>query len=144
MYPFNLNQEGEVIEVDNPDSSLGTHNDEDAFIYDEEEQDQEESSSFLNGDIKENKKFSNLFDNSFFSDLSSVKKSKNGDKIKVKGEKQIEEIKQENKINDNDKLIMIGEMDQSSIHNSFFDQELNILMDHSEEEISIICKENSN
>ena len=143
MYPFNLNHEGEVVEVDNPDSSLGTHNDEDAFIYDE--QDQEESSSFLNGDINQDKKYSNLFDNSFFSDLSSV------NELKLKGnskqvEKHIEEIKNENSKHDHDQLIMIGDMLNSSNHNSFLDQDLNMesmLLDHNEKEISMIWDENS-
>lgn len=141
MYPFNLNQEGEIIEVEKPDSSMGTHNDEDAFIYDE--QDQEESSSLLNEEVNENKKYSNLFENSFFSDLSSVKKSKNEEKFK---EKEINEITKGKPKNGKDKLILIGDISNSSIRNSFLDQEINMdsmLIDHNDEEISIISKENS-
>ena len=67
MYPFNLNSKGEMVELTNKESSLETHNDEDAIIiYDEK--DQEEDSEIFQS--KNNQNQGNFFNSSFFSNLS--------------------------------------------------------------------------
>ena len=67
MYPFNLNSKGEIVELTNKESSLETHNDEDAIIiYDEN--DQEEDSEIIKSNKNQNN--GNLFNSSFFSNLS--------------------------------------------------------------------------
>jgi hypothetical protein len=109
MYPYNINTQGEIIELSQKESSLDTHNDEDAIIiYDE--QDQEEDTFKQENSL--NHKHSNLFNSSFLSELSSVHKENKGQKVSA--EKQVEEIKDMQA-----EIEMIG-------NNSFLDQDLNI------------------
>lgn len=144
MYPFNINTQGELIELTNKASSIDTHNDEDAIIiYDE--QDREEDDDLGEFRLEDNleKKHSNLFNSSFFSDLSSVHKSKFKNENKIKAEEDFEDYRKGDKHNDN-AMIMIDDKFDHSNHHSFLDQELNIESIHHEGEtynISFIQKE---
>jgi hypothetical protein len=123
MYPFNINTQGEIIELTNKASSLDTHNDEDAIIiYDEQDQEDDTESFKLNGN--DDKKHSNLFNSSFFSDLSSVHQSKHKNELQIHAEQEFEDLKKLS--TDNNKIIIIDEIDDHSNQNSFLDQELNI------------------
>lgn len=109
MYPYNINTQGEIVELSQKESSLDTHNDEDAIIiYDEQDQ---EGDSFKQGN-SQNHKHSNLFNSSFLSELSSVHKTEKDKKISA--EKEIEEIEDMHA-----EIEMIG-------NNSFLDQDLGI------------------
>jgi len=110
MYPYNMNKEGEIIELTNKASSIDTHNDEDAIIiYDEQDQD-DDSESFKIDDTQNNK-HSNLFNSSFMSNLSSMQKSPK---------------QKEAKQTISEHILKASEVDDHSNHNSFLDQELNI------------------
>ena len=139
MYPFNINTQGELVELTDKESSLDTHNDEDAIIiYDEQDQ-EDDMDSFKKGN--EEQKYSDLFNSSFFSDLSSVQKSKKKDEPQIQIEKDFDEL-----LNDkdfNDKEIIINDKGD---HNSFLDQDLNIdsiQLDEKKEDytVSVIEKE---
>lgn len=123
MYPFNINTRGEVIELTNKASSLDTHNDEDAIIiYDEQDQEESGESFKLNGN--DDKKNSNLFNSSFFSDLSSVHKPKNKNDFQINAELEYDNLKNLNTANN--KMILIDSGKDHSNQNSFLDQDLNI------------------
>lgn len=145
MYPFNINTRGELVELTNKASSIDTHNDEDAIIiYDEQDQ-EEDDDDFLKSMDNPDKKHSNLFNSSFFSDLSSVHQSKQKEEPKIKAEQDFSEIQQNSKKDDNT-MIMVDDHGVSSNHNSFLDQDLNIdaipFDDHFDDDtISIIQKE---
>jgi hypothetical protein len=136
MYPYNINTQGELIENPNKESSIDTYNDEDAFIcWKDNEEESEESK---NGEGDKEGKNSNLFNSSFFSDLSSVKHSTK-EKNKPKPEEKYEEIKKEKEEKPND-VIMINDNQDEGMdnHNSFLDQELNIDSINFEKEIESI------
>lgn len=131
MYPFNINTQGELVELSNRESSMDTHNDEDAIIiYDEKDQ-EDDFGSFNNDLDNKNKQHSNLFNSSLFSDLSSVHKSIQELEPELKGERNLEEIKQEDTSNMNT-MIMVDDWKEYSAHNSFLDQELNIESIHND------------
>lgn len=119
MYPFNINTEGEIIELSNKASSIDTHNDEDAIIiYDEQDQESSNVESFKN----QNKKHSNLFNSSFMSDLSSVHNSKKKDFLKsIHGEQNIESFKNFGSNDKNNAMIILEDN-----NDSFLDKELNL------------------
>lgn len=130
MYPFNINTQGELVEISNRESSMDTHNDEDAIIiYDE--QDQEDDFGSFNELDNKNKQPSNLFNSSLFSDLSSVHKSIQKQEAEFKGEKDYEDFKHEDESNGNTMIIVDDKKDYST-HNSFLDQELNIESIHND------------
>ena len=123
MYPFNINSRGEMIELTDKESSLETHNDEDAIIiYDEQDQEEDMDSLKLGEGAH---KHSNLFNSSFFSDLSSVHQPKCKNEAQLQGEKNLTNF---NKIEgrEDNKVALIEENEIFSHHNSFLDQDLNI------------------
>ncbi|CAI2366530.1 unnamed protein product [Moneuplotes crassus] len=121
MYPFNINTNGELIEVTNKESSLDTFNDEDAMIiYDEKDQEDAKSLDLDNEDPKH----SNLFNSSFFSDLSSVHKVKNNDEAQIQIERDFEDFLKTD--NERSRMHLDEEESHMNNHNSFLDQELNI------------------
>lgn len=123
MYPFNINTQGELIEMTQKASSIDTHNDEDAIIiYDEQDQ-EDDLDSFKIGDLQ--KKHSNLFDSGFLSGLSSVHASNTKDKKKFKAEQDFDDIKKSTLENCND-MIMIDDKESFGNNNSFLDQDLDI------------------
>lgn len=124
MYPFNINSLGELVELTNKESSLETHNDEDAIIiYDEQDQEEDIDPLLPEG---EDHKHSNLFNSSFFSDLSSVHQSHNKKEVEIEGEKDFNDFNDIEGRKEIEKVILVKDNESFSHHNSFLNQELNI------------------
>ena len=149
MYPYNINTHGEIVELTNKESSIETHNDEDAMIiYDENDQDSD--SDFLKSNSKNGskQKHSNLFNSSFFSQIS-LKSNKNGKDVQnmVKGEQCMAEFENSER-NDFENAMIILDSKQSDANNDslFLDKELmidNIPLENAlnEESLSMIQNE---